>query len=68
MVLHSSLESLNIILIKAIQLNPNMIFVVPLKYMRNQLKYEELQSTGLPGIQAYTICILTDYSASALQR
>lgn len=45
-----------------------MIFVVPLKYMRNQLKYEELQSTGLPGIQAYTICILTDYSASALQR
>lgn len=49
-VLHSSLESLNIILIKAIQLNPNMIFLLLLKYITDQLKYEELQITGLSGI------------------
>jgi len=45
-----------------------MIFVVVLKYMRNQLKCEELQSTGLPGSQMRAVCFLTDESASASPR
>jgi len=66
MVLHTSLQSLNTVLIKAIHQNKNMIFVVPLKLMRKQLKNEESETTGLPVIQVYTVYILTDYHVSTL--